>query len=154
MAYLLKTIFFLLLSTKLFCQNITGEWIGEIYLKDSKGEYSIFFPVYFKIQHDSITNTITGANTTKSFDTVIVDCLIEGSYDPQKNAYTLLETKPVSSNKERALSLPVLNRFKIAYEYDKKKEWVLSGSCECVNPLINPLCYQKLKIILRRYKEK
>ena len=154
MTYLLKTIFFLSLSTKLLGQNITGEWMGEIYLKRSSGEYSIFFPVYFEIRHDSITNAITGVSTTKSYDTVIVDCLIEGAYDPQKNVYTLLETKAVTSNKETVLSLPVLNRFKMAYEYERKKEWVLSGSCECINPLANPLCYQKLKIILRRYKGK
>jgi hypothetical protein len=150
MAGLLKTFFFLFLSTKLICQNITGEWIGQIYLLDKNGKYSILFPIHFEIKHDSSTNIISGTNTTKSFDTVVVDCKIEGEYNPIKSLFTILETKVLSSNNPKALNLPVLNRFKVTYQREEEN---LSGTCECVNPVVNPLCYQKLKVILKRYKE-
>ena len=146
---------FLFFSTNLYCQDISGEWIGEIYMKDKKGEYLIYFPVYFEIKYDSITKKISGANSTKSFDTVLSDCSIDGGYNGQTKIYILNEIATIYSNlkplnKKDSIEKGVLNRFIVKHESTPEEQ--LRGTCECKNPHDHPLCLKDLKIVLRRYK--
>ena len=145
---------FLFFSAKLYCQNISGEWVGEIFLK-SKGQYLIYFPIYFEIKHDTITNKIIGASSTKSFDTLLADCEIQGEYKPNRKLYIIDETKTIYNNLKSkspkdSIVASVLNRFRL--KVDTKDKDVLSGTCDCINFTSNLLCKQDLKIRLSKYK--
>src|SRR6188768_2133810 len=96
--------FLLFFAIQSFSQDISGEWVGGIYLKDKNGEYKIYFPVHFAISFDTLTGNMKGTNTTKSFDTVIVDCNIRGVYDQKKQQYTINETEAIKSSNNKTLA--------------------------------------------------
>jgi len=148
-SFLLFLLFFAIQS---FSQDIGGEWLGEVYMKNKKGEYIVYIRVYFEINHDTVTNQITGANVTKSGDTVSVDCTIEGVYDVKRKVYSLIESKAIDATPKKALQWAVLNIFNVTLS--KIPEEILEGTCKCIDPIKHPLCFEDLKVSLRRYKDK
>ncbi len=150
----MKNTFFiacLFFSGNLFSQNIEGEWLGEIYLKNKKGKYTLFFPIGIDLKYDSISKSYNGFSTTKSFASAIVECGVKGNYNTENEILTIVETVTINSNTTEKGSLPfsVLNRFYLSFNDSTKKK--LTGSCECLMPEQDPLCSKKLKIELRRF---
>jgi len=148
----MKNIFFitcLFFSGNLLAQNINGAWLGEIYMKNKEGKYTLLFPVSFDLSTDSITKKITGVSTTKSFDTLVSECLVTCNYNSEKEIYTITETKTTYANKLKdGLPFNVLNRFYVSIS---KNSEALMGTVDCITPEHSPLCHEKLKIELRRF---
>ncbi len=150
----MKNIFFiacLLFSGNLFSQNIDGEWLGEIYIKNKKGKYTLFFPIGIDLMYDSLSKNYNGFSTTKSFASVIVECAVKGNYNTENEILTLIETVTLNSSITEKGSLPfsVLNRFYLSFSDSTRKK--LTGICECLTPDQDPICSKKLKIELRRF---
>jgi hypothetical protein len=144
-------LFLFFCSGQLFSQDISGEWLGQIYKLDKDGNYQIYFPLHLTVKYDSLTGTIIGTSTTKSFDTVIVDCNIKGVFDKRKHCFIINETEAIKSNVEKSLKYTELNRFIITSPGNSFD--ILSGKCECITPAKNPLCNGSLQVTLRRLKE-
>jgi hypothetical protein len=144
------TAFLMLFSFLTFAQNINGIWSGTVYAQDKKGKDIFRFAIGIDISYDSVSNKVKDFSRTLSFDTVIAECKIKGKYNKKKEFFDIRETETISTNIPMDKPSSVLNRFKIKFEKTNQSE-IITGKCFCTKDPIDYLCWQRMKIELKRY---